>query len=71
MERIKVADAAKLLGVSEQYIRIGLQRKILPIGSCVMMSSRWTYHISPDRLYAYLGKKEPPVTATTDGSTAE
>ena len=33
MERIKVADAAKLLGVSEQYIRIGLQRKILPITS--------------------------------------
>ena len=66
MERIKVKEAAKMLGVSEQYIRIGLQRKILPIGSCVMMSSKWTYHISPEKLYAYLGKKMPP--AATDGN---
>ena len=65
MERISVKDTATLLGVSEQYIRIGMQRGWLPIGSCVKMSSRWTYHISPHLLEQYTGKKMPP--AVTDG----
>lgn len=71
MERIKVKEAAALLGVSEQYVRIGMQRGHLPIGSCVKMSSVWTYHICPNKLEQYLGNKKPPVTATTDGNTAE
>jgi hypothetical protein len=57
-ERIKVAEAAKLLGVSEQFVRVGMQRKQLPIGTCVMMSSRWTYHISPKLLAEYIGNNK-------------
>ena len=57
MERIKVSEAAKMLGVSEQYVRIGLQRGTLPIGSCVKMSSVWTYHISKKKLNEYLGER--------------
>lgn len=53
-DRVTVKEAAKLMGVSEQFIRIGLQRGELPIGSCVKMSSKWTYHISRSRLNAYL-----------------
>lgn len=53
--KIKVADAAKILGKSEQFVRIGLQRNILPIGTAVQMSSRWTYHISPKLLKEYAG----------------
>ena len=71
MERIKVKDAATMLGVSEQFIRIGLQRGWLPIGTCVKMSSKWTYHIPLERLNAYLEGREmkmPP--AATDGKTA-
>uniref|UniRef100_UPI00190A8AA4 hypothetical protein n=1 Tax=Virgibacillus salexigens TaxID=61016 RepID=UPI00190A8AA4 len=44
---IKVSEAAKILGKSEQFVRIGLQRDILPIGIAIQMSSKWTYHISP------------------------
>ena len=66
MERIKVKEAAAHLGVSEQFVRIGMQRGHLPIGSCVKMSSVWTYHISPHKLEEYLGKKMPP--AATDGN---
>ena len=58
MERVKVKDAAKLLGVSEQFIRIGMQRGILPIGSCVKMSSVYTYHISKARLDEYIGNRQ-------------
>lgn len=54
---IKVSDAAKVLGKSEQFVRIGLQRNILPIGTAVQMSSKWTYHISPKLLQEYTGTK--------------
>lgn len=51
-----VKEAAKMLGKSEQFIRIGLQRGILPFGYAVKMSSKWTYHISDYKVYEYLGK---------------
>ena len=55
-QNVKVREAAKLLGKSEQFIRIGLQRKILPFGSAVKLSSKWTYHISPKLLNDYIGE---------------
>lgn len=51
-----VKEAAKLLGKSEQFVRIGLQRGILPFGYAVKMSSKWTYHISEHKIYEYIGK---------------
>lgn len=68
--RVTVSEAAKALGVSSQFIRIGLQRKTLPIGTAVKMK-RWVYYINPHQLEMYLGTKKPPVTATTDGKTAD
>lgn len=53
--KITVKEAAERLNVSEQFIRIGLQRQTLPIGSAVKMSSRWTYNISPKLLKEYIG----------------
>ena len=71
MERIKVRDAAKELGVSEQFIRIGMQRGTLPIGSCVKLHNRWNYCIPRARFDAYLQgrdiKNEPP-EATGDSN---
>lgn len=58
MERVKVKEAAEILGVSEQYIRIGIQRGWLPIGSCVRTSSKWTYHIPRERLNTYLNGQD-------------
>lgn len=55
--RMKVKEAAKLLGKSEQFVRIGLQRGILPFGYAVKMSSKWTYHISEGKIHEYLGKE--------------
>ena len=59
MERISVKEAASVLGVSEQFIRIGMQRGLLPIGTAVKLK-RWVYHISPFLLEQYTGKKMPP-----------
>ena len=51
-----VKEAAKLLGKSEQFVRIGLQLEILPFGYAVKMSSKWTYHINEYKIYEYIGK---------------
>lgn len=50
-----VKECAALLGKSEQFVRIGLQRGILPFGYAVKMSSKWTYHISRYKVKEYLG----------------
>ena len=68
MERISVADAAKLMGVSKQFIRLGLQRGTLPIGTAVKMRE-WVYYISRPMLEAFTGKKMPP--AGTGSETAD
>lgn len=52
-----VKEAAKILGKSPQFVRIGLQRGVLLIGTVVKMSSRWTYHISEEQLKKYAGEK--------------
>ena len=41
--KIKVTEAAALLHVSDQFVRIGMQRGILPIGTALKMSTKWTY----------------------------
>lgn len=55
-KNISVKRAAFMLGKSEQFIRVGLQKKILPFGSAVKVSgSKYTYHISPYKLNEYMG----------------
>ncbi len=47
--RMKVKEAATQMGVSEQFVRIGLQRGLLPFGKAVKTSSKWTYWISREQ----------------------
>lgn len=53
--RLSVAKAAELMDVSQQFIRIGLQRGILPFGYAVQTSSKWTYYISPSKFTEHTG----------------
>lgn len=55
LHNIPVAVAAKRLGKSEQFIRVGLQTQRLPFGTAVFVK-RWSYHISPKLLDEYIGK---------------
>ena len=57
LKNIPVKTVAEILGVSPQFIRIGLQQKTLPIGSAVKISSKWTYHISYELLKDYIGEE--------------
>lgn len=50
-----VKECAELLNKSQQFVRIGLQRGILPFGYAIKMSSRYTYHISEKKVYEYIG----------------
>lgn len=61
--RTTVLEASKIMEVSQQYIRIGLQRGILPIGTAVQISGKkWTYHISKGLLEKYIGKENESET---------
>ena len=56
-ENVPIIIAAKLMKKSQQYIRICLQRNILPIGIAEKMpgSTRYNYYISPKLLSNYTG----------------
>lgn len=66
--RVSVAEAAEVMGVSQQFVRIGMQRGKLPIGDCVKMSSKYTYYISPLLLSKYTGVEIKMPPAATDGT---
>ena len=54
---VSIKTVAKLMGKSQQFIRISLQRKSLPIGNAEKMpnSSRYNYYISPKLFSEYTG----------------
>ena len=54
---ISVKEAAKIMGKSEQFVRIGLQRGLLPFGQAINMSSIYTYYISQKLFEEYVGYK--------------
>lgn len=54
-KHLSVITAAVIMGKSQQFVRIGLQRGLLPFGTAVKMSSMWTYYISPKKFYEYVG----------------
>lgn len=54
--RILPTEAAMILNVSPQFVRVGMQQGKLPIGTAIKMSSIWTYHISEKLLQDYSGK---------------
>ena len=54
--RILPTEAAMILNVSPQFVRIAMQQGKLPIGTAIKMSSIWTYHISEKLLADYSGK---------------
>lgn len=55
MRSIPIQIVAEIIGKSQQFVRIGLQQKTLPIGSAVKMSTEWSYHVSYELLKNYIG----------------
>ncbi len=53
--RLSVEEAAKLMGASAQFIRIGLQQSVFPWGYAVKTSSHYTYFIIEKKFEEYTG----------------
>lgn len=55
-KNVPVKLASQIMGKSELWIRIGLQRGELPIGTAVQTKKgRWSYYISPKRFQEFTG----------------
>lgn len=53
---LTVGEAAERLGKSAIFVRLAMQKGILPIGTVIKMpgASKYNYYISPERLEAYI-----------------
>ena len=56
-QRLKVKDVARLMGVTENFVRKGLRDGLLPFGYAVKTSSEYTYYISPVKFEECTGIK--------------
>ncbi len=54
MGRLTVSEAARVMDVDPQFLRIALQQERLPFGTAVKMKKRWAYYINARRFFAYL-----------------
>ena len=55
LKNISVEKCAKLLGKSEQFVRVALQTGTAPFGFAVKNKTVYSYHISPKKLKEYIG----------------
>lgn len=54
--KMSVAEAAERMGVSRQFVRVGLQKGIFPWGYAVQISAgRFTYFISRQKFSEFVG----------------
>lgn len=55
-KKLSVKETAELMGVSCQYVRVGIQKGILPFGYAVKIGgNRYTYYISPEKFREHTG----------------
>lgn len=53
---VSIKEAAQMLGVSQQFLRIALQQKMYPFGIAVRIkdSCKYTYYINLNQLKNYI-----------------
>lgn len=52
--KLTVEQAAARMGVSPQFLRLGLQRKKFPFGAAINMGQGWSYYINARRFEMYM-----------------
>ena len=50
---LTISEAAAILGVTPQFLRLGLQQDRFPFGTAVKFR-RWAYYINSERFCAYI-----------------
>ena len=59
LKKISVKEAARCMGKSDQFVRIGLQRGLLPFGKAVPGTGRcWNYYINPAKFREFVGAEQ-------------
>lgn len=55
--RLTTQKVARIMGKSDEFVRVGLQRGLLPFGYAVKLPNRqkYTYYINPKQFQNYLG----------------
>lgn len=55
-QNVSIKHAAELLGVSQQFLRVGLQQNAFSFGVAIKIkdSSKYTYYISRKKLFEYI-----------------
>ena len=53
-----VAEAAAIMGVTPQFLRLALQRREFPFGAAVKMEKRWVYYINPERFRRWMAGED-------------
>ena len=51
---VSVAECARLIGKSEQFVRVALQTGVAPFGFAVKNKTMYSYHISRKKLDEYI-----------------
>ena len=67
MIKVSVALAAKLMNKGQQFVRVSLQRGLVPFGYAVRLSDpdsgKYDYYINPRQFCEYLGITEEELAA--------
>jgi len=53
-EKITVAQAAAIMGVTPQFLRLALQHDKFPFGTAIKFTGRWSYYINTERFIKYM-----------------
>lgn len=63
-ERVKLRDAAQELGMSQQAVRVHMQRHLMDLGDAIAPTvsgkKQWTYYIYRPKLDRQIGKGGDP-----------
>jgi len=75
MIKVSVSKAAQMMNKGQQFVRIALQRGLVPFGFAVKLdedSKKYDYYINPAQFCEYLGITEDELLAATkENKTSE
>lgn len=56
-QKLTVEEAARIMGVTPMFVRLGLRRKEFPFGVAIE-GKRWAYYINAERFRAYMEARD-------------
>jgi len=56
--KFSVEQAAKIMGVSPMFLRLGLRRGEFPFGVAIKFEKQWRYYINPERFRRWMAGED-------------